>query len=325
MKRLPLSAVPWHKCLSVLWKRLSLYPAPEPLPRTRLFWVAFGLVTLVFVLFCSYFLCYLIRLQATYATNTEDLGIMDQAIWNTVHGHILHQTICNTISDTNCAGLDGITRLAIHVEPLLFPISLLYFLWPDPRTLLVLQTIVVAAGAYPAFWLARLRLRNELAAVAMALLYLLYPAQQQATIDDFHAVTLTTSLLLFTFYFLYTRRTGWLFVCAFLSMTCKEEIPLVITMFGIWSLLFQRRWRVGLPLMLIGLLWFCLAFYVIMPHFSPTGQPLLISRYTDLGQGPVQAMISIFHDPQAFFRQDILEKDHWAYLHTLFSPAIYLP
>ena len=216
-----------------------------------------------------------------------------------------------------------------HVWPftsaILFPISLLYLLWSDPRTLLVLQTIVVAVGAYPAFWLARLRLRNELAAVAIALLYLLYPAQQQATVSDFHAVTFTASLLLFTFYFLYTRRTGWLFACAFLSMACKEEIPLVIAMFGIWSMLFQRRWRIGLTLMLSGLLWFCLAFYVIMPHFSPTGQPLLISRYTDLGQGPIQAMISIFHDPGAFFGQYVLEKDHFAYLHTLFFPAIYLP
>ena len=156
MKILPTFFVPLCKRVCALWKRLYLYPAPEPLPRTRLFWLAFGLVTFAFLLFSSYFICYVTHLQAAYATNAEDLGIMDQAIWSTVHGQILHQTICNTISETNCAGSDGITRLAIHVEPILFPISLLYLLWPDPRTLLVLQTIVVAAGAYPAFWLARL-------------------------------------------------------------------------------------------------------------------------------------------------------------------------
>jgi len=238
------------------------------------------LVTLVFLLFSSYFICYLTHLQTTYATNAEDLGIMDQAIWSTVHGQILHQTICNTISDTNCASSEGITRLAIHVEPILFPISLLYLLWPDPRTLLVLQTIVVAAGAYPAFWLARLRLRNELAAVAIALLYLLYPAQQQAIVSDFHAVTFTASLLLFTFYFLYTRRTGWLFVCAFLSMTCKEEIPLVITMFGIWSVLFQHRWPA---------LWVLVSASVILQAASTAMSPNVevIQRDIGLRQGVV--------------------------------------
>ena len=325
MKELLTSYVPWCKHLSVLWKQLYVYPAPEPLPRTRSFWLAFSLVTLVFLLFCSYFIYYLIELHAAYGTNAEDLGIMDQAIWSTMHGQILHQTICNTISDTNCVGPEGITRLAIHVEPILFPISLLYLCWPDPRTLLILQTIVVAVGAYPAFWLARLRLRNELAAVAVALLYLFYPAQQQATTYDFHAVTLTASLLLFTFYFLYTRRTVWLFVFAFLSMACKEEIPLVITMFGLWSLFFQHRRYIGLALVLLGLLWFWLAFGVIMPHFSPTGQPLLISRYTDLGQGPVQAILTIFRDPWAFLVQYVLDKDHLSYLRILFFPAVFLP
>jgi uncharacterized membrane protein len=325
MKVRPTSYIALRKRLAVLWKRLDLYSVPESLPYTRLFWVAFSLVTLISLLFCIYFICYLIGLHAAYATNAEDLGIMDQAIWNTIHGQILHQTICNPISDTNCVSPEGITRLAIHVEPILFPISLLYLFWPDPRTLLVLQTIIVAAGAYPAFWLARLRLRNELAAVIVALLYLFYPAQQQATTYDFHAVTLTASLLLFTFYFLYTRRTLWLFVFALLSMACKEEISLVVAMFGFWSLLFQRRVYVGLALMLLGLLWFWLAFDVIMPHFSPIGQPLLLSRYSDLGQGPMQAIVTIFRHPKAFLEQYVLDKDHLAYLRILFFPAVFLP
>src|SRR5207237_3211494 len=101
---------------------------------------------------------------------------------------------------------------------------------------LCLQTLVVASGAFPAFWLARLRLRNELAAVGIAVLYLLYPALQQAEIFDFHAVTLTCALLLFTLYFMYTRRTVWLFVFAILSMACKEEMPAVIAMFGLCSI-----------------------------------------------------------------------------------------
>ncbi|HEX3642209.1 MAG TPA: DUF2079 domain-containing protein, partial [Ktedonobacteraceae bacterium] len=161
--------------------------------------------------------------------------------------------------------------------------------------------------------------------VAVALLYLFYPAQQQAMTYDFHAVTFTASLLLFTFYFLYTRRTVWLFVFAFLSMACKEEIPLVVTMFGVWSLVFQRRRYVGLALILVGLLWFWLAFDVIMPHFSPTGQPLLLSRYSDLGQGPVQAILTIFHNPWTFLEQYVLDKDHLAYLRILFLPAVFLP
>ena len=165
----------------------GLYRKPEPLPRTRSFWVAFGLVALAVLSYVVYFCLFLTTKQNAFKTNGEDLGIMDQALWSLWHGAFFHQTICNVLTDTNCYGLNGISRFAIHFEPVLFPISLLYLIWPDPKTLLIFQVLVVASGAFPAFWLARLRLRNSWAGVPFALLYLLYPAQQYAVNFDFHA------------------------------------------------------------------------------------------------------------------------------------------
>ena len=199
-------SVIWQKRLALLKRRFCLYPEPEPMPRTLVFWVATGLVTVAVILFSAYFSALLIARQDAFMTNAEDFGITDQALWNTLHGHLLRQTICNIVFDTNCVSPTGIIRFAIHFDPLLIPISLLYLIWADPKVLLVLQTLVVAIGAYPAFWLARLRLRSNLAAVVIAVLYLLYPAQQQALGFDFHAVTFTASLLLFMLYFMYTGR-----------------------------------------------------------------------------------------------------------------------
>jgi uncharacterized membrane protein len=318
-------SVAWRKRFSILLNRLYLYPAPDPLPQTRMFWAATGLVTVAVILFCSYFILYLTTRHDALLTTAEDLGIMDQALWSAVHGNGLHQTICNILHDTNCYSVDGFNRFAIHFEPILFPISLLYLIIPGPKTLLILQTIVVALGAYPAFWLARLRLRNDLAGVAIAVLYLLYPGQQQATTYDFHAVTLTTALLLFTLYFLYTRRTVLVFIFAILSMACKEQMPLVIVMLGLWSMLFQRRWRTGLGLVLLGVFWWGLAFYIIMPHASPTGKPLLLGRFDALGNGPVQVLMNIVRHPRSFLHDHVIEHSHRMYLQTLLSPAGYLP
>lgn len=324
----------WRKRLSVVRDRLFgqpqglwpyFYPEPEPMPHTRLFWVAMVLVTVAVGTFCTYFILYLVAKQNVFLTNAEDLGIMDQAIWSAAHGLGLHQTVCNILHDTNCHSYAGINRFAIHFEPMLFPVSWFYLLWPSPRTLQVLQTLVVGLGAYPAFWLARLRLRNELAAVAIAVLYLFYPAQQQATVYDFHAVTFTATLLLFTLYFMSTRRTFWLFVFAILSMACKEEIPLVILMFGLWSVLFQQRWRSGLALAAISLIWFEAASSYIMPHFSPTGHPLLLARYEGLGQSPSQVVLTIVKHPVFALKQYVLESHHRAYLRILLAPAAYLP
>jgi uncharacterized membrane protein len=315
---------PWRKLIAVWRNRLYLYPAPDAMPQTRLFWLATGLVTLAAILFAGYFIFYLTGRHDAYITSAEDLGIMDQAIWSTLHGQLFHQTICNTVSDTNCYGFNGISRFAIHFEPILFPVSLSYLIWPNPKLLLVIQSLVVASGAFPAFWLARLRLRNELAAAVIAILYLLYPAQQQATVYDFHAVTLTAALLLFTLYFMYTRRTAWLFVFAILSMACKEEIPLTIIIFGLWSILFQQRWRSGLALVLLATAWVGLEYYII--HiYSPVGHPLLISRYASLGSSPLGIAKTLLLHPVGALRVYVFDPYHMLYLRILLSPVGYLP
>lgn len=301
-----------------------LYSAPEPLPHTRSFWVASALVALAALIFSVFFILYLTTRQDAFLTHAEDLGIMDQAIWNTVHGNLMHQTICNTIGDTNCVGLNGISRFSIHVEPILFLISLMYLLIATPKLLLILQTLVIACGAFPAFWLARLRLRNEWAAVGVAVLYLLAPAQIQANLFDFHAVTLTVAFLMSLFYFLYLRKTVWVFVFAILSMACKEEIPLIIALCGLWSVVFQGRWRSGLGLVALAAAWTLLDLQVL--HLaSPTGHSLLTSRYAYLGSGPIQIAKSILLHPVAIIKQHVLEPSHFFFIRTLFSPLGYLP
>jgi uncharacterized membrane protein len=314
----------WRKRLAVWRNRLYLYPLPEPMLRTRFFWLASSLVALIVVLFSVYFILLHLGRQDAYLTPAEDLGTMDQAVWSLTHGQLSHQTVCNIVSDTNCTSLNGVSRFAIHFEPILFLVSLFYLIVSSPKTLLVLQTLVVAGGAFPAFWLARLRLRNELAAVGIAILYLLYPALQQAEIFDFHAVTLTSALLLFTLYFMYTRRTAWLFVFAILSMACKEEMPAVIAMFGLWSIVFQQRWRTGLGLVVLSLAW--VGMTLLVYHFaSPTGHPLLASRYAYLGNSPLQILFYFLRHPRTVIAQHLLEPTHRQYLRILLAPAGYLP
>src|SRR6266487_527530 len=294
------------------------------MPRTPLFWIATGLVSLMVLLFSGFFIAFLTSRHDAFLTAAEDMGNMDQAVWSIIHGQILHQTICNVVSDTNCYSAAGFSRFALHFEPMLFPVSLLYLIVSSPKTLLVLQTLIVASGAFPAFWLARLRLRNELAAVGIALLYLLYPAQQQATIFEFHAVTFTAAFLLFTLYFMYTRRTVWLFIFAILSMACKEEIPLVIAFFGLWSILFQQRWRSGLGLVLLATGWVGLTL-LIFHLYSPSGHSLLASRYAYLGSGPVEIVRNILLHPVSMLYQHVLDPSHFKYLRILLAPVGYTP
>nr|MBA3475240.1 DUF2079 domain-containing protein [Actinomycetota bacterium] len=127
-----------------------------------------------------------------------DLGNMTQAVWATAHGDVL--------SVTDVHG-EQVSRLGSHFDPILALNAPLWWLWPDPELLLVVQSIAVASGALPVFWLARKHVApgsvgSHRAAAALALAYLLSPPVQWLTVSDFHPVALACPLLLFAWWHL---------------------------------------------------------------------------------------------------------------------------
>jgi uncharacterized membrane protein len=215
-------------------------------------------------------------------TNAYDLGNADQAVWNTARGQPLAFTNWEGRAKTFKAG----TRLAMHVEPIYLLIAPLYWLWSDVRALLILQTVVLALGALPAYWLARDRLGDGLPAVIFPAIYLLFPTLQAANLFDFHAVTLSASLLLFALYGLLCRRTRLFLVFSLLAAATKEEMPLLIAMMGLYAAIVQRRRRLGLVVAVAGVAWFVIAAFVIVPAFNTSGRSPYLRYYDELARLP---------------------------------------
>ena len=125
--------------------------------------------------------------QRAFETGRFDVGNLTQAVWSTAHGRFLEMT-----------DLQGeqISRLGAHFDPLVALLAPLWWLWPSPELLLVVQAVGVALGAVPVFLLARKHLGGDWSGLGFALVYLLYPPTQWLVVDDFHPVALATPLLL---------------------------------------------------------------------------------------------------------------------------------
>jgi uncharacterized membrane protein len=318
----PTSAVrtPAHRMLD---RALDRYPKLPLAPRSRLARIALGVVILMAAAFAAFFIADAVLLHAAYQTHAEDLGIMDQALWNTTnsHGQLLHQTICDTIGDTNCLG--DIPRTAIHFEPILFLVALFYAAVPSPLTPVVIQALVVASGALPAYWIASRRLGSALAGVVFAALYLAFPALQAPVVGDFHAVTLSAAIILFALYFMLSRNNWGLWIACLLAMTTKEEIPLLVVMIGLSVAVLQRRWRLGLALAGVAVAYLGLALLII--HLSsPIGHSSTASRYAYLGISPLQAAKFVLKHPVQIVKQYLLGPGRITYLRKLLAPAGYL-
>src|SRR6266849_10623126 len=92
----------------------------------RLAWGLLILAMLVYLLIMSF---QSILRYATFKATAFDLGNMDQVVWNTIHGRLFQFT--NQAIDW----YGPPNRLGVHVEPILLPVSLLYLIHADPRTL----------------------------------------------------------------------------------------------------------------------------------------------------------------------------------------------
>ena len=212
--------------------------------------------------------------QDAFATGRFDLGNMVQAVWWTAHGHPLRMT--------NLHG-EQISRLAAHVDPLLAAFGPLWWIWPSPDLLLVAQALAIAAGAWPVYQLARKHLGSPRAGLGFALAYLLYPATQWLTLNEFHPVALATPLLLFAFWFLDNDRLLPFTLCAIAAAASKEEIGLVVAGFGIWYAVAHRRVGAGVTIAVLGCAWSAIAIGVVIPHFHTAGESDFYGRYSEVG------------------------------------------
>jgi uncharacterized membrane protein len=265
-----------------------------PMPDGIMRYIGLGITLIAMALFVVIFAAYTYQLHNTLGTHAEDLGIMDQVLWNTAHGHFWQETICNSISDTNC--LVGTSRWAIHFEPLMLALVPLYWIIPGPHMLQFVQVAGASLGALPAYWLGSRRFQNVAAGVVVANVYLLLPAIRTAIVDDFHMVSLAAPLLMFAIYFLYARQDRAFIIACILAMGTKEQIPIDVFMLGVAAVLLQRRWRLGLIVMAMAVAWALLALGVL--HLaSAIGASPTAGRYNGI-VGTLQRFPLLWQDAQ---------------------------
>ncbi|MGQ9585100.1 MAG: DUF2079 domain-containing protein [Anaerolineae bacterium] len=283
------------------------------------FW-AWLILLLLMALYVAYFGTFSVRKHQAFQTHTSDLGNMDQPIWNTLHGRF--------VQETRHDGRQS-SRLTDHFEPIFLLVSLVFLLQDDVVSLLWLQTVFLAVGAVPVYLLARARLESRVAGLAFALVYLLFPALQAANLTEFHASPLAVPLLLLALYFGREKRRGWLALFTVLSLMVKEEVALLVFMLGLYLFFVVRDRKAGAGLAAVGLLWFGVVTFVVIPHHSRQFYAGLeegfvyFKRYTHLGSGFAGILQALVTRPGEVLGL-LMSRERLAYLARLLAPVGFL-
>ncbi|MFA5022285.1 MAG: DUF2079 domain-containing protein [Patescibacteria group bacterium] len=269
-------------------------------------WLVFFSALIYFFLFCF------ISLWKYYnfGYNALDLAIINQVFYNTSLGNFFASSI------------HPLTYLGDHFSPIIFLLLPFYFLVQQPTTLLILQTIILTSCVWPIYLIAKSTL-NKNWAVFFALAWLINPFVQNINLFEFSFLPIAIFLLLFTFYFYQTKNFIWFILFGFLSLLVREDVALVIFMFGLVALLEKKGIKWWLTCLMGSSLYFILALK-ITALFAPDQHYKFLIYYSWLGQTPLLILKNIILKPYLPLAH-LFMIGNWEMVLGLLLPFIFLP
>lgn len=249
-------------------------------------------------------------------THAFDLGQYLQIIWNIAQGHGPASTIVPTYVSP-----DRMHAWGDHFSPVFYALAPLQ--WPAPGAVSVLlaQTIGLAAGAIAVFVFARGRIGDGSAA-AFALLYLANPSLQGINVRDIHPAAFVIPLIVAAAWAFDTRRYGWCASALVATLACREDAAVAVVGFAVWLALARRRWFVGAATAMVAIAVLAVDIAWFMPGFVD-GRYNHLYRYLHLGGSLGEILVSIALRPWRWIGI-VLTPAKLVYLGAMLAPLAFL-
>jgi uncharacterized membrane protein len=260
--------------------------------------------TSAFILFA----CSSLR-HALFQSGAFDLGIYDQVVYLMSQGQ------------PPISSFLGFHHMGNHAAWAVYPLSLLYKIYPDVHWLLAVQAFALAMSALPTWYLARQAGLTMPQAVAVTAVYLLYPLVFNVNLFEFHPEVMALPVFLGAVLAARKSRIGWFCLSIIFILGCKAVLSLTVAAMGIWLLVFEKRRLCGMFALIAGSSWFLIASQVIIPFFS-SREAAAVGRYSYLGNSVLEIATNLVLKPGLILGR-ALSLDTLEYLGVLVLPVIW--
>ena len=303
----------------------ELKPAPEPLDD----WSISRTTLIAAVIFACIFTTLNWQIYRGLWLPHGDSAMYGEHLWNISHGKGFRSY------------LDQGLFLEEHVQVIHLLLLPLYLIWPSQLLLELCETVILAAGAIPVFWMARRHSGSSTCASLLAVTWLLYAPLQYLDIEidykTFRPMSFGVTALLFGLDLLERGRLKSTAVCFLLALSAKEDFALILAPLGIW--LSVCAWRqqasstsqsphssvapgIGLTLFAGGYL--LLVTRVVIPWFR-NGEEVHYARYfARFGDTLGEIVLSMLTQP-GLVLDEFVTVSSTNYLLALFVPLAFLP
>jgi uncharacterized membrane protein len=255
-----------------------------------------------------FFACSSLR-HALFQSSAFDLGYFDQAVYLISQGQ------------TPVVSFWGYHFMGGHADWVVYGLALLYKIYPDVHWLFAVQAVALALGALPTFYLARQAGLKESQAIAMAVVYLLYPLVFNLNLFDFHPEVMALPAILGAVFAARRDRIGWFCLAIVFILGCRDALSLTVAAMGLWLLVFEKKRWCGAFALFAGIAWFLIVTQVVIPAFRPGGVEA-VARYASLGNSLPEIAKTLLFQPGLLLGR-IFTLANLEYLCLLLLPLIW--
>ena len=249
----------------------------------------------------------------SYLNSTFDFGIFTQMYEN------MRQTgsVATTLERNRL-----LSHFGVHFSPIYYIALPIYFIFPSPVTVQLIQALMIALPVIPIVLIAReYRLSNWMT-VGFTLLYALYPATSGGAMYDMHENCFLTFFLLMTIWAAEKKKTYIMILMMLFAFFVKEDAAIYVLVLGTFYLLSRKDKKRGLILMVCAAVYFLIAISVVNSY----GLGIMDNRFSNLYFGGLsQVFKSIIANPGYVIAQMITNSsadsvEKIAYFILMFGP-----
>jgi len=217
-----------------------------------------------------------------------------QNLWDILHGHCY-------------SSLLGANFMANHCSFLCFLFAPLYALLPDPVLLQYLKIWGFFAGAY-VFFLILKKHFNPWIALAAMIVFTLAPANKTMLLGVFSYEPFSIPLIFLIFKALDDRQYQFFIISCFFLAMVKEQMPLLVMMFGVFALFFIKEDKIKWALvpLLLGLVIFIVDVFILVPYVRSglrMEQSYFWHHYSAFGRTPQAILSFLLLHPQVVLQK----------------------
>jgi len=220
--------------------------------------------------------------------------------------------------------------LSVHFIPFIYVIAIPFKIMPYSETIIFMNFILMVSSIIPLYKISLFYSNSKSFGIFMSTIFLWYTSFQYIVLYEFEMLRFSIPVLLWMIYFWDMKKIKLYYFFVLIALFIREEMGLVIFLFGLYLFLFNKKYNDGIITSLIGIAGFFIITKIIMPSLrGDEYQHIGIGFFSSLGGSIDDVIRNVFTKP-IFVLKKVFEPNMnlviiFTNIFMFFLPLLFIP